>query len=401
MTSASRRGDGRLKIVVHGYVVRCPIGGMTWHYLQYAMGLARMGHDVYFIEVSDDFEQCCYDPVNHLVSSDPTVGIRYTAEVFERAGLGDRWAYHDRWGQGWLGPLGDDAAKHCREADVFVNPSGTCTVGPWFEDIPVRVMIDTDPGFEQVRQITVPARRQLVTEHTHFFTFGENIPAGTSLLPDDGIPWKATRQPIVLDAWPVAPDPGNAPFTTVLQWDSYKTRTLGDLHLGMKSQSFQPYVARPSSTEERLQLALGGETAPREDLERAGWEIVDPLAVTRDPWTYGDYIRRSKGELTVAKHGYVVAKTGWFSERSAAYLASGRPVVTEDTGSPVPSGAGLFTFDSPSGAAAALESVASDYGRHSRSARELAETWFGSGEILRDLLDSCFEEPAPAVAELG
>jgi hypothetical protein len=222
-------------------------------------------------------------------------------------------------------------------------------------------------------------------------TFGENHGKPVCTIPDDGFPWQPTRQPVVLDAWPVRAGSTDGPFSTVMQWDSYPVREFAGRQFGMKSQSFEPYRRLPSQTQARLQLAVGNASAPRDELRHDGWEIVDPLAVTRDPWTYQEFIRQSKGEFSVAKHGYVTTWSGWFSERSAAYLASGRPVVVQDTGFStwVATGMGLIAFSSPEEAMAGLDAVNGSYERHCRSAREIAGEYFDSRKVLGALLEEC------------
>src|SRR5262249_22643797 len=178
--------------------------------------------------------------------------------------------------------------------------------------------------------------------------------------------------------------PPDGRFTTVLQWDSYPTLEHDGRRFGMKSESFQPFFELPRHTRATLELALGSKVAPREELEAAGWHLRNPLVPTATPWTYRRYIRDSLGEFTVAKHGYVAARTGWFSERSANYLASGRPVVCQDTGfsEVLPTGEGLFAFSTPGEAVAGIEAVASDPVHHGRRAHEIARECFDSQTVL-------------------
>jgi hypothetical protein len=265
-----------------------------------------------------------------------------------------------------------------------VNP-----LRPWLQQVPIRVLIDTDPLFTQVRHLTEPEALSRAQRHTHFFSFGENIARGTSAVPADGLPWQATLQPVVLDAWPVTGGPPRGAFTTVMQWDSYPAREFAGQRYGMKAESFAPYEDLPARVNERLELALGSPNAPRARLAQAGWIIHDPLEVTRDPWSYQRYIRKSKAEFSVAKHGYVSSRTGWFSERSAAYLASGRPVVVQETGFSewLPPGCGVVTFHTPEEAAGGIQEVSANYERHCAAARSVAEKYFDARRVLTDLLN--------------
>jgi hypothetical protein len=376
----------RLRIVVLGYLVRGPLGGMAWHHLQYVMGLTRLGHEVYFIEDSGDSPWCCYHPIRHLTDADPSYGVEFAGRTFERVGLGGCWAYYDAHTSRWLGPCVDRILDFCMTADLLLNLGGVNPVRPWLTDIPKRVFIDTDPVFTQIRHLTDPFARQLALQHTAFFSFGENL---ESTHPRDGLPWQRTRQPIVMDAWPITPGPAHGRFTTIMQWESYSAVQYSDICYGMKSNSFRPFMDLPTQVGPILELAIGSETAPRPLLESKGWILRDPLETAPDPWAYQRYIQQSKAEFTVAKHGYVVGRSGWFSERSAAYLASGRPVVTEETGFSnwLEVGDGVLPFMTPDEAVAAIEDVNGRYETHCRAARAVAEAYFDSDQVLGKLLE--------------
>jgi hypothetical protein len=379
----------RLRITVCGYIVRGPLGGLAWHHLQYVLGLSMLGHDVVFVEDSDDFPGC-YNPSTHSVGTDPAYGIDFLAGAMDRLGLGDRWGYFDGHTDQWLGPLGDAGLGRAAASDVLLDLSAVNPPRSWWADVPVRVHVDTDPAFTQLRHLADPALRAAAEQaHTAFLTFGENVGAGATI-PDDGLPWRPTRQPVVLDAWPVVPADRAGAWTTVMQWDSYAERSHGDVVYGMKSRSFDPYVDLPSRLpEQTLALAVGNVTAPRDRLSAAGWQVLDPLVVTRDPWTHQDFVQRSKGEFGVAKQGYVVSNSGWFSERTAGYLASGRPAVVQDSGfaSWLPTGEGIFAFSTPDEAVAAIQTVDESYERHCVAAREVAAAYFDHRAVLNRLLD--------------
>ena len=377
--------NDRLRIIVLGYIVRGPLGGLAWHHLQYVLGLAALGHDVYFVEDSEDYP-ACYDPSRNVVDTDPSYGLRFTARVFERVGLGRRWAYYDAHTTRWLGPCAERIFDLCADADLLLNVSGVNPLRPWLLDIPSRALIDTDPVFTQLRHLADPAARAQALLHTAFCSFGEH--AGRGAIPDDGLAWQPTRQPIVLDAWPVTPGPDGGRFTTVMQWDSYAVREHDGQRYGMKSASFAPYLDLPRLAGRRFELALGSASAPRAELRRHGWSVRNPLRPTRDPWTYQRYIHRSRAEFSVAKHGYVVARSGWFSERSAAYLASGRPVVVQDTGFSawLDADSGVLPFSTPDQALTAIEAVERDYAAQCRAARAVAEQYFDARRVLPQLI---------------
>jgi hypothetical protein len=375
-----------MRIIVLGYIIRGPFGGLVWHHLQYVTGLHRLGHDVYFFEDSDDYDSC-YDPVRGS-TSDPSFGLEFAADVFDFAGLSRRWAYFDAHTSAWFGPAGGAALELLRSADLLLNVSGINPIRDCYLRAPHRALIDTDPVFTQVRNIKDTKKMRDAQGHTAFFSFGEKIGKAGCSIPDDGLAWLPTRQPIVLDAWPQYPGRPDANFTTVMQWNSYPAVEHRGRSFGMKSASFGPYLDLPRWTKDGLELAIGSGSAPSDRLRDNGWIVTDPLAVTRTAAAYQQFIRDSKAEFSVAKHGYVATRSGWFSERSAAYLASGRPVVTQETGFTdwLPAQDGVLAFDSPDSAIAAIERVDRDYARQCRQARAVAEEFFDSGVVLNHLL---------------
>jgi len=377
-----------MRVLVLGYLVRGPLGGIAWHYLQYVLGLHRLGHDVYFFEDSDDYPSC-YDPVRNVTDADPTYGLRFAACAFERLGVGGRWTYYDAHTRNWMGPAAGAALELCETADVVLNVSGVNPLRPWMSDVPVRVLIDTDPGFTQIRHLSDPATRARASQHTAFLTFGTNIGQAGCTIPADGLRWEATRQPIVVDAWTCTRGSIDRPLTTVMQWDSYRSAEHGGVRYGMKADSFGPYLDLPARTRETCTIALGAPKAVQERLRSHGWTILDSRAPTADPWTYQGFIAGSKAEFSVAKHGYIVSRSGWFSERSAAYLASGRPVVVQDTGFTrwLHAGGGVLAFATPEEALAQLDVLNGSYERHCRRAREVACEYFDSAKVLSQLLD--------------
>ena len=389
-TRTGSKTDVSLRIIVLGYIVRGPMGGLAWHHMQYVMGLARLGHDVYFVEDSDDYPSC-WDPDRDITDTDPTYGLRFATRAFEKAGLGDRWAYHDAHASRWFGPCADYILDMCRSADLLLNLSGVNPLRPWLAEIPARTLIDTDPVFTQIGHLSGPGARDLASQHTTFLSFGENIGSPRSAIPDDGLPWQATRQPIVLDAWPVTPGSSPGKFTTIMKWSSYQAREHNGRRYGMKADSSGPYLDLPKKAGRIFEWTLGTQAAPTALLRSKGWELRDPRETTRDPWTYQRYIRDSKAEFSVAKHGYVVSRSGWFSERSACYLASGRPVVTQETGFSdwLNVRGGVIPFSSPEEAVAAIEEINGRYEFHCQMARDVAEEYFDARKVLTELLERC------------
>jgi hypothetical protein len=387
-TGRSHDAASTLRIVVLGYVVRGPLGGLTSYQLQYLQGLMQLGHDVYFVEDSDDYPSC-YDPSRDVTDRDPSYGLAFARRVFARCGLGERWAYYDAHESCWHGPCADHILAICEGADLVLNIGGVNPLRPWLQEVPARALVDQDPVFTQIRHETDAAARERALQHTSFLSVGENIVCPDTQIPSDGLPWQATRQPVVLDNWPLTPAPREGRFTTILLWDSYPAREFAGRRYGMKAESFDPYLELPARAGRRFELAVGSATAPLALLRDKGWSIRDSREPTRDPWTYQAYIQRSCAEWSVAKHGYVVSQSGWFSDRSLAYLASGRPALVQETGFSrwLESGSGVVPFATLDEALAGIEEITSRYELHCTAAREIAAEYFDASKVLERLLE--------------
>ena len=353
------------------------------------LGLHQMGFDVYFLEDSGDTIYSCYDPIRNVTDQNPTYGLNYARQVFEKFGLEDRWGYYDHHQHQWHGAIAEKASQIISDAEVLLNLSGSNTLRPWLQDIPVRVLIDTDPPFTQIRNLTDNARLSFCKQHNVFFTYGENFKQEGCLVPDDGLSWQPTRQPVVLNAWPVTNGNEAASFSTVMKWESYPGKTYNGHYYGMKAESFDQYMPLPRHTKSIMELAVSDSAAPRERLKENGWHLSYPQKISADPWKYQQYIQQSKAEFSIAKHGYVTARTGWFSERSAGYLASGRPVVVQDTGFSdwLKTDYGIIPFSGIDEALFAIKEVNNNYNKHCKAARELAETYFESAKVLTELIE--------------
>jgi hypothetical protein len=375
-----------LRIIVLGWLIRGPSGGLAWPYLNYVHGLAALGHDVYYIEDSEFY----FDPELNGEVTDPGHGLRFASDAFGRLGLGDRWAYYEAHTNTWKGARARDALDLCKTADLILNVSGATQLREWLERIPVRAFIDTDPGLTQILNLTDSENRRRCKSHSVFFSFGENIGKPSSLVPVDGFAWHPTRQPVSIDAWPRIASPHNGRYTTVMSWESLPVREYHGLRFGMKSESFAPFSELPRRLGSIFEIAVRGPTATLSALHEAGWEIADIAALNRDPWSYQAFIQASKAEFGIAKQGYVVTRSGWFSERSAVYLASGRPVLAQDTGFPewLPCGEGVLVFQSPEEVVDAISRVELDYDAHCRVARQLAEDYFAARRVLPPLIEA-------------
>ena len=384
-----------MRVVVTGLVATYPVGGVAWDYLQYVEGFARLGCEVLYLE---DTGQWFYDPARTTFTPDATTGARWLADAIARVAPScvRRWAVRAPDGA-WHGLDGVAVARACAGADLLLNLSGACWLRPAYRAARVTAYVDTDPGYSQAKLAAADAgtadaaaaeSAALIRAHDVFFTLGEHVGADDCLVPTAGLLWRPTRQPIVLDAWPVVPPPDDGAFTTVLSWKIEPSPPVfGGRTYGGKDVELLRFLSLPRRTPEPLELAISGD-APRARLAEAGWRVVDGHAVSSTLDAYRGYLQASRGECAVAKNVYVATRSGWFSTRSAAYLASGRPVVVQDTGFPahVPCGPGLHAFTTIDEAADALASVRRGYADACAHARHVAERCFAAEDVCARLL---------------
>lgn len=383
-----------MRVVVTGLVATYPLGGVAWDYLAYVDGFRRLGAEVLYLE---DTGGWFYQPRAETFTDDPRASIAYLAAALARIDAGDVvWAVRAPDGTRH-GPGAVRLADFCRHADLFLNVSGGCWLRDEYRGARRTAYLDTDPGFTQatlqaVERGTATADQRfsaaLIRAHDRFLTFAGAIGDPVCRVPSCGLPWKPTRQPIVLERWRVEPPPPAAAWTTVMSWTHGRPAPVIDgVEWAGKEAEMARFLDLPSRAGVPLELAVGGRP-PRAELAAHGWRVVDARCRSTTMDDYQDYLRRSRGEWSVAKQIYVALRSGWFSTRTAAYLASGRPAVVQDTGwsAHFPTGEGLFAFATPAEAAAALGAVEADYGRHAAAARALAERELDAGRVLTQLL---------------
>ncbi len=380
-------------VVLAGYFGRCPLGGYGWQILHYLLGLQELGFDAYFYEDTAYFGDC-FDPVSGMMYSTPERGIEALEKAFTRFGLQDRWIFRD-------------AQRDCihgltkeRAHDVLSNARLIITLAPVTRlarrKNERKIFIDIDPGYTQLRLHQGDASlREFLAEHDVHFTIGENIGTARCPIPGGGFDWLPTRQPVVTHLWEAPPANPAAPFTTLGRWDEARRDTTfeGEIYGWNKRQQWMPFLRLPQDTGARFVLAMDIDKNPadRELLQAHGWNITDPLAVSRDLEKYRRFIQNSQGEFTVAKDLNIRLKTGWFSDRSVCYLAAGRPVVNQATGFEdlLPTGEGLFAFRTPDEAARAIQEIRFNPELHGRAARRIAIEHFEATAVLGSLLSRC------------
>jgi hypothetical protein len=382
------------RIVVMGFMGSIPIAGVIWQHIHYIVGLKRLGHDVYYIE---DSARLPYNPQTFEVNDE----FDYAAQILQR--LADEFEFKDRWAfcarylpdNPTAGLSLPKIRRLYRDSDAILNICGTQEFN---EDLLAsdRILyVESDPAVEQIKidkgeKSTV----EYLKRHHALFTFGENVGTKDFRVPTRGFKWLPTRQPVVTDLWKTQRAPSSAAvFTSIANWSTSGLKDItwrGEKYLWSKSREFIRFVAAPRRAGETFELATDiKDRKTKEKFERNGWRFTSPLQLSVDYWSYQDYIRRSKGEFTVAKDQYVRLNTGWFSDRSACYLASGRPVITQETGftSNYGGGAGLLAFESLGEIVDAVKMINADYAKHSRAARALAQDVFEAEKVLKSLLD--------------
>jgi hypothetical protein len=373
------------RIVVTGYMLRHPVAGNVLAFFQHLLGLARLGHDVVYVEESG-WPFSCYDPITEQWLDHPETGLDLVRSLFKAHGLQVRIIWVNRDTGVLVGADWQELKEMLRAADLLLNIGGVCWL-PEFKLCRRRALIDMDPFFSQVKGF---ASEVLQDYHVHF-SYGANIGGDGCTIPTRGFDWYSTVPPVVLDLWDGAADrSSNASFTTVANWGAYGDFVYEGEEYGQKNREFQRLLPLPDRSGQNLEIALSGAgDHVRQQLRNAGWSVISGGAVagTNIP-RYQDYIQSSRGEFSAAKHAYVKTRSGWFSDRSVCYLAAGLPVILQDTGYGdwLPIGRGVLPFSSLDEAVECLARVNREYELHRRAARELAETVFDYRVVLSALL---------------
>lgn len=366
-------------IVVAGALAAKPgNAGGVWERFSHAAGFRRLGFDVFFVEevaaVPDAEALRWFDRAVTFFAFGAAAGI-----------VGP---------QGWShGPGRDEVRRVLERAELLVNLSGNLRSPDLVGAARATAFVDVDPGFTQIWHAD-PGVGYLIPPHDHYLTIGENIGTAGCPIPTGGLPWKPTRQPLLVDHWPVTPSPRCRRFTTIASWRApFGSLAHGGVTYGLKLHEFRRLLDLPSRAGAAFELALEiheGDVRDRTALTAAGWRLVPPAVAVPTPTAFRDYVQKSDAEFSVAQGVYAHAASGWFSDRSTRYLASGKPVLVQDTAlAAIPTGEGIVTFRTLDDAAAGAERIIRDYTTHARAARRLAEAHFASDIVLRRLLADC------------
>jgi hypothetical protein len=373
-------------IAVAGSVAQRPgRGGHAWVFLNYLLGLRDLGHEVIFIDrlTSEMVQSGCADIGRSREA-------RWLGHVMASGGFGERYFLLEE-GSG-NGQAGSRRAllKRLRRTDLLINVNGFLGDAELLAAPEVTAFLDIDPAIQQMWQDL--GLTELFAGHDVYFTVGENIGRPCCAVPTCGLEWIATRPPVVIGEWPATTR--GLRFTTVASWRGpygpieYRGETYG-----LRVHEFRPLAELACEVDADLAIALDIDAEDRPDadsLRDAGWQLLDPFEVAGDPTAYRSFIQGSEAELSIAKNVYVESRCGWFSDRSACYLASGRPVVAQETGycENLPTGTGLVSFTDREGAVEAIAEVRRDWPMHSRAARQIAEEHFDARRVLTEMLDA-------------
>ena len=371
-------------VIVAGAIANKPgNGGAAWTRLSWVLGFRDLGWDVLFVE--QIAAASCVDRAGRCVDPVHSVNAAYFRDVIGAFGLDGASALLVDGERSVHGETLDSICRRADNADVLINISGNLTCRRIKDCVRLKAYVDLDPGYTQIWNAAGEIAG--IAGHDWYFTVGENIGRGATIA-SDGIDWRPVRQPVLLDCWPELPAPDHAPFTTVASWRGpYGRVNDGTTTFGVKAHEFRKFLDVPRRAADRFEIALeihDGDGRDRASLAEHGWAVANPLAVAGDPLAFRRYVQQSAAEFSVAQGVYVETGSGWFSDRTTRYLASGRPAIVQDTGfsKNYPVGEGLFAFRTVDEAVSAVEAVRRDYARHAKAARALAVERFDSKKVL-------------------
>jgi len=379
-----------MRIICSGKIANTTVGHID-HALAYAAGWQRLGHEVYLIEQVGRGR--CIGADGEPVAFSAWDGRAHFEAVARCYGLWPRCCLIYKQGEATHGMSFAEAVDVAQRSDLLVTRSGQIHKVPEiFEPPRRRAFFDGNPGSTQIQFHQRAEGHDPLDRYEFLFTLGLNVGTPQCSIPTDGLRWRPMPRPVVLSMWPAATDLRCRRFTTISTWKGRATFQWQGVDSGEKSDNWLQYLELPEASGQALEIALRIESADhssdRRMFEDRGWIITDPDRL-RDFDDYRDYIGRSRAEFSVAHNRYVEFATGWISDRSALYLARGKPVLVQSTGieGHLPTGRGLLTFSSMDEALAGIEAINADYQSHCRAAREIAEQHFDSDRVLANILE--------------
>ena len=391
----------KLRIIVCGMVGQFPLGGVAWDYFHYVLGLHQLGHDVYYHE---DTYLWPNNPALGYPSEDPSYSVNFIKSFFAvyAPALANKWHYRvlrkDSYGMTL-----EQFNEVARTADIYLNVSGASFLPDELNPKAVKVFMDTDPGYNQiVMEERTPwvddadGSWKTLLKHDRHLTYAENIYGDDCIVPRLGLDWQPTRCIATLPEWAAikdTPPPAGAPFTTIMSWGYYKgPLTYKGVHYDQKAPEFEKFQELPKHVTVPLRLAVAGYHQPADQIRQAGWQLIPGIDVSLTAEQYLKFISDSAGEWSIAKNVFVATRTGWFSCRTACYLAAGRPGVVQDTGwsKYIPSGEGVLAFSTMDECIAALEEVSANPAKHRAAAYDIAREYIAPDKVLPPMLEAIF-----------
>jgi hypothetical protein len=373
--------------VVVGFIAKLPVAGMAMYNFHYIAGLRQLGYDVHYVERLNEPDEC-YDPTRNTSGDDPGYGLQWLGTFMQQhAWANVPWTLIDRQGH-FRGVGRDELCQVIRNADFVL----TLADPTWFDELelcPRRAFVDGDPVFTQAEMLEPDSlKSNALARYPTLFTYWSRQQSVDTRVPPASREWLSTTPVVATELWTAAPPKFDAPVTTVMNWSSGNDVDINGVIYGHKNREFERFIGLPERTGDRFLIAVGG-PAPKDRLRASGWRLADPIQATGTLEAYRDFIHESLADLGVAKHAYVASRSGWFSDRSLCYLASGRPVLHQDTGFTdwLPVGEGVLSFSDIDDVLAGLENVDQDPGLHGRAAREIAEEYFEARKVIGRMLD--------------
>jgi hypothetical protein len=374
-----------MRIIFAGTIGRSGLGGQAWATLQYLIGLRELGHDVFYLEDCGE-SSWVYDWDKDEWTVELEYPAAYVRECLEPFGFANKWMY--RTSEKSIGAPLDDFLEYCSGADLLVMRAVPLWVWRKEYDLPRRrAFIDVDPGFTQITLANGDAGLAAgIARCERRFTLAQRIGANDCPIPQTGGPWLKTLPPVAVSEWPVIPQ-GPRGFSSVMRWQGFKEVQFNGASYGQRDKQFPAFMELPRLCSQPFSIAVMG--VKPDELTRYGWNVFPGEVISKTPASYRSFIQESLAEFSVPKHGYVTTRGGWFSDRSVCYLASGKPVLMADTGLDwIPKTEGLLTFESLDDALRGVNEISSNYERHSRAARALAENYFSAARVLPQFLEA-------------
>ena len=378
------------KLIVFGIMFWYPLAGVTYQFLHYLVGLRRLGWDVYYVE---DSSRWVFDLKDFELTPDASANVAMVAPILEKHGFSGKWVFRGGYEGGRCYGMNEaQLARLYREADAFLNVTASQELREEHLAIPRRIYVESDPFNVQVKVIEGDVKTlNALAAHDIHFSFGENLGQPDCDLPVDLVCWHPTRQPVLMDLWQNPfPPAADSVYSTITTWKN-KGKDLtfrGEKYYWTKDREFLKIIDLPKRRPVGFELATHIDEKTRTLLSENGWRTAEAMQVSRDVDMYREYIQKSRGEFTVTKDQVVRPKTGWFSDRSACFLAAGRPVITQETAFSkfLPTGKGLFGFSTMDEILAALDVIESDYEGSCKAAREIAREYFAAEKVLGKLM---------------